>query len=108
MLEMLSGKTHQVYTGVCLKSIKNNIQHTFSEITSVTFRTLAKEDILNYIKTCPPFDKAGSYGIQDWSSIFVEQINGCYDNVVGFPLSRFYLELKKLDINLLDTISESY
>ena len=107
MLETLSGKTHQVYTGVCLKWMGNNIQHTFAEITMVTFRKLAKEDILHYIASYPPYDKAGSYGIQDWSAIFVKNIQGCYDNVVGFPLSRFYQELKKLQINLLDTISQS-
>ena len=106
MLEMLSGKTHQVYTGVCLKSIGNNINHTFSESTMVTFRKLDKQDILNYVAICQPYDKAGSYGIQDWSSIFVKNIQGCYDNVVGFPISRFYHELKKLGINLLDSISE--
>ena len=107
MLETLSGNTHQVYTGVCLKWMENNIQHTFAEITMVTFRKLDKEDILHYIAFYPPYDKAGSYGIQDWSAIFVKNIQGCYDNVVGFPLSRFYQELKKLKINLLDTISQS-
>ena len=106
MLSMLSGQTHQVYTGVCLKKMENNIHHTFSEITMVTFRTLDKQDILHYIETCPPYDKSGSYGIQDWSAVYVKNIQGCYDNVVGFPLSRFYQELKKLGINLLDSISE--
>ena len=107
MLSTLSGQTHQVYTGVCLKRIENNIHHTFSEITMVTFRTLDKQDILHYIETCPPYDKAGSYGIQDWSAVYVKNIQGCYDNVVGFPLSRFYHELKKMGINLLDSNSES-
>ncbi len=107
MLSMLSGQTHQVYTGVCLKWMGNNIHHTFLEITMVTFRTLDQQDILHYIETCPPYDKAGSYGIQDWSAVYVKNIQGCYDNVVGFPLSRFYHELKKMGINLLDTISES-
>ena len=73
----------------------------------VTFRKLDKQDILHYIETYPPYDKAGSYGIQDWSAVFVKNIQGCYDNVVGLPLSRFYKELKKLGINLLDSISES-
>ena len=107
MLSMLSGQTHQVYTGVCLERMENNIHHTFSEITMVTFRKLDKQDILHYIETCPPYDKAGSYGIQDWSAVYVKNIQGCYDNVVGFPLSRFYHELKKMGINLLDSISES-
>ena len=107
MLQTLSGETHQVYTGVCLKWAEKNIHHLFAEITTVTFRDLDKKDISYYIKSCPPFDKAGAYGIQDWSAIFVKEIRGCYDNVVGFPISRFYQELKKLKINLLDTISES-
>ena len=107
MLSMLSGQTHQVYTGVCLKKMENNIHHTFSEITMVTFRTLDQQDILHYIETFSPYDKAGSYGIQDWSAVYVKNIQGCYDNVVGFPLSRFYHELKKMGINLLDSISES-
>ena len=89
MLSILSGETHQVYTGVSLRCIKNKIQHTFVEITMVTFRKLAKEDIIHYIETHPPYDKAGSYGIQDWSAVFVKNIQGCYDNVVGFPISRF-------------------
>ena len=107
MLETLSGKTHHVYTGVCLKWADKNIHHLFAEITMVTFRELSEADINHYIESCPPYDKAGSYGIQDWSAIFVKEIKGCYDNVVGFPISRFYQELKKLGINLLDSLSEA-
>ena len=106
MLQTLSGKTHQVYTGVCLQWTEKNIHHLFAEITTVTFRNLDDRDIAHYIESCPPYDKAGAYGIQDWSAVFVKEIRGCYDNVVGFPISRFYEELKKLGINLLDTISE--
>mgnify|MGYP001160051916 FL=1 len=107
MLETLSGKTHHVYTGVCLKWAERNIHHLFAEITMVTFRELSEADINHYIESCPPYDKAGSYGIQDWSAVFVKEIKGCYDNVVGFPISRFYEELKKLGINLLDSLSEA-
>ena len=107
MLKTLSGKTHHVYTGVCLKWADKNIHHLFAEITMVTFRELLEADINHYIESCPPYDKAGSYGIQDWSAVFVKEIKGCYDNVVGFPISRFYEELKKLGINLLDSLSES-
>ena len=107
MLETLSGKTHHVYTGVCLKWTDKNIHHLFAEITMVTFRELSEADINHYIESCPPYDKAGSYGIQDWSAVFVQEIKGCYDNVVGFPISRFYEELKKLGINLLDSLSEA-
>jgi septum formation protein len=107
MLETLSGRTHYVYTGVCLKWAERNIHHLFAEITTVTFRKLSERDINHYIESCPPYDKAGSYGIQDWSAVFVKEIKGCYDNVVGFPISRFYEELKKLGINLLDSLSEA-
>ena len=107
MLETLSGKTHHVYTGVCLKWAERNIHHLFAEITTVTFRELSEADINHYIESCPPYDKAGSYGIQDWSAVFVKEIKGCYDNAVGFPISRFYEELKKLGINLLDSLSEA-
>ena len=107
MLESLSSRTHHVYTGVCLKWAERNIHHLFAEITMVTFRELSEADINHYIESCPPYDKAGSYGIQDWSAVFVQEIKGCYDNVVGFPISRFYEELKKLGINLLDSLSEA-
>jgi len=93
-LMMLSGKTHTVITGVTI--IKNEIRHnhvlhnhSFHEKTLVKFFKLKEIEILKYINTDSPYDKAGSYGIQDYSSIFVERINGCYDNVLGFPLSRF-------------------
>ena len=107
MLESLSGRTHHVYTGVCLKWAERNIHHLFAEVTMVTFRELSERDINHYIESCPTYDKAGSYGIQDWSAVFVKEIKGCYDNVVGFPISRFYQELKKLGINLLDSLSEA-
>ncbi len=105
MLNKLSGNTHQVYTSVCIKNQCKEINHTFTEITTVTFRKLKEKEIHYYINNFTPYDKAGSYGIQDWSAIFVKEIRGCYDNVVGFPVSKFYQELNKLDINLLDSIS---
>ncbi|MDP6570048.1 MAG: Maf family protein [Candidatus Marinimicrobia bacterium] len=105
MLESLSGKTHTVYTGVTLTCSSRQLHHQFSEMTMVKFREYSRSEITYYIDTCPPYDKAGSYGIQDWSCLFVKEITGCYDNVVGFPLSRFYAELKKLGINLLDSLS---
>jgi septum formation protein len=86
---------------------KYPFHHLFAEITTVTFLNLDEKDISHYIENHQSYDKAGSYGIQDWSAVFIKEINGSYDNVVGFPISRFYQELKKLGINLLDTISES-
>jgi len=100
MLNTLSGNTHVVITAVSVQCMQKNINHTFYERTNVTFRQIPKSHILTYVDTESPYDKAGSYGIQDWSAIFVEKINGCYDNVVGFPLSRFVLELEKIGMNL--------
>jgi septum formation protein len=100
MLETLSGNTHQVITAVAIQYEQKNICHTFYERTAVSFRQIPKTYISTYVDSESPYDKAGSYGIQDWSAIFVETINGCYDNVVGFPLSRFVFELEKNGINL--------
>ncbi|MBT5077421.1 MAG: septum formation inhibitor Maf [Candidatus Marinimicrobia bacterium] len=100
MLETLSGNTHEVITAISIQYVQKNIIHTFFESTNVTFRQIPESHILTYVDSESPYDKAGSYGIQDWSAIFVEKINGCYDNVVGFPLSRFVFELKKIGINL--------
>ena len=80
--------------------IYNDLLHTFHDITTVEFRKLKDVDVQSYINSKSPYDKAGSYGIQDYSAIFVNKINGCYDNVVGFPLSRFYAELKKINLSL--------
>ena len=99
-LRTLSGNTHRVITAISIQCRKNNINHTFYEQTAVTFRQIPSEYISIYVDSESPYDKAGSYGIQDWSAIFVEKINGCYDNVVGFPLSRFVFELEKIDIKL--------
>jgi septum formation protein len=104
ILTKLSGNVHSVFTGVCLRSVKNNIDLTFSEHTKVTFRRLGKKEIEHYIDNYRPYDKAGSYGIQDASSVFVKHIEGCYDNVVGLPVSRLNKELKKHNINLLEAI----
>ncbi len=99
-LNKLSGNTHQVITGVSIQLKKLTIDYTFHVLTHVTFHDLDDNDITHYVLSKNPLDKAGSYGIQDYSSIFVEKIDGCYDNVVGFPLSQFYLEIKKLGVNL--------
>lgn len=90
MLEMLSGKTHLVYTGYCIYNSSNHKNISNYETTRVSFRRLSGEMIGHYIDHYPPFDKAGSYGIQDFSAVFVEKLEGCFYNVVGFPLSSFY------------------
>lgn len=103
MLKMLSGKTHEVHTGVFIKCIEENIAHSFNETSKVTFNKITEEEIIHYVNNYEPFDKSGGYGIQDWSSIFVNKIVGCYDNIVGLPISKLYKEFKKLQINLLDS-----
>jgi septum formation protein len=68
--------------------------HTFHESTEVTFKELSSIEIKEYIQNCQPFDKAGSYGIQDWMGVIgVKKINGCFYNVMGFPSATFYREL---------------
>lgn len=93
MLKMLSGRTHQVYTAFSLIQKSKNLQVTDYELTDVTFHVLGDEEIQNYIATGSPMDKAGAYGIQDSSAIFVERISGDFYNVVGLPASRVYQAL---------------
>ena len=97
MLRSLSGKTHHVITGVCLKS-RDQLHH-FSVISEVTFKTLADEEISYYVETYKPFDKAGAYGIQEWIGyIGVTGLSGSYFNVMGLPVQRIYEELKKFNV----------
>ncbi len=94
MLMALSGRDHEVVTGVCLRSLFKT--QVFAEKTKVYFKTLEEEEIDHYIRIQPPFDKAGGYGIQEWIGyIGIERIEGCYYNVMGFPVARFYQELKR-------------
>ena len=94
MLKSLSGRTHEVLTGVSFIHLDSNFDITFNESTLVSFVTLTNNDILNYIDTYKPYDKAGSYGIQDRFSIHINKITGCYYNVMGFPISTFHRKLK--------------
>ena len=92
-LNKLSENTHKVITGVCLKS--KNKEIVFSVTTLVTFNALSEEEIHHYINKYNPYDKSGAYGIQDWiGKIGINQINGSYTNVVGFPISELYQHLK--------------
>ena len=89
MLKFLSNTEHLVLTGVCLINKKDNVIFNFVEITKVYFYKLDEQLILKYINTESPYDKSGSYGIQEYSACFVKKIEGCYYNVVGFPISKF-------------------
>lgn len=92
ILKKLSGNTHEVITSVCLKSTEKT--RIFSVVTQVTFSDLTDEMIRFYLDNYKPFDKAGSYGIQEWIGLVgIEKIEGSYTNVVGLPTEKFYKEL---------------
>ena len=98
MLRLISGRTHQVTTGVCLITIEH--QHSFAVTTDVTFKQLSDEEIHYYIDHYKPFDKAGAYGIQEWIGyIGVTSLHGSYYNVMGLPVQRIYTELQRADKN---------
>ena len=94
ILKEISGNTHEVITGVSIRSHSREI--TFSESTKVTFEKFTDEEIAYYIANYRPFDKAGAYGIQEWIGIIAcSHIDGSYFNVVGLPVQRLYKELQR-------------
>ncbi len=102
MLSLLSGRTHEVYTGVTILLMSRSGKaggHTFCEKTSVTMSELSGEEIRRYIATGEPMDKAGAYGIQGKCAVYIDKIEGDYNNVVGLPVAAIYRELKKLGID---------
>ena len=97
MLRQLSGKVHEVITGVCLHTKNETLD--FLEITKVFFKEVSEQQINAYVEDYQPFDKAGSYGIQEWMGmIAVYKIEGCYYNVMGLPLSKLYQTYQQLEI----------
>lgn len=98
MLQMLNGETHQVFTGVTLISRKEDTrtEKTFFECTDVEFKMVSEEEILSYVKTGEPMDKAGAYAIQGGWGPHVKEIHGDYDNVVGLPVKRLLKEAGNL------------
>lgn len=95
ILKKLSGRTHKVITGCAV--IGKNGEKSFSQITEVDFYTMSDDEILDYIKTGEPMDKAGAYGIQGFAARFIKEIRGDYFNVVGLPVSMLYRALRKND-----------
>ena len=95
MLRVLSGRSHQVITGVCLMA--PGFEQTEAEVTNVRFAPLDDSEIRSYIATGEPMDKAGAYAIQGIASRWVERIDGCYFNVVGLPIPRVYRMLRALE-----------
>ena len=92
VLRKLSGKSHEVITGVTIRSRQR--KHSFYSVTEVYFKELTEEEIAYYVDVYKPFDKAGAYGIQEWIGYTgIERINGSYYNVVGLPVQMLYKEL---------------
>ncbi len=95
MLSGLSGSTHEVYTGVCIRHKQE--EKVFTDHSLVTFRSLSEEEIRFYIDNYTPYDKAGAYGIQEWIGyVGITGIQGSYHNVMGLPVHRVYLTLKEM------------
>jgi septum formation protein len=96
MLRLLSGRTHQVITGVCL--VAPDFEQSEAEITQVIFSPLSEGEIAAYVASGEPLDKAGAYAIQGMASRWVERIEGCYFNVVGLPVPRVYRMLRAAEV----------
>lgn len=97
MVSLLSGKKHEVITGVTL--LNKNGMTSFYDVTEVFFSELSQEEIRYYIERYKPLDKAGSYGIQDWIGLAgIEKISGSYSNVVGLPTEKLYRELRRFEL----------
>ena len=99
MLKALSGNCHKVITGVTIMNEKLGILKTFSETTEVFVQKIPTKQIEFYVNNYNTLDKAGSYGIQEWFSVWIKKINGCYYNVMGLPVSKLYrylVEIEKL------------
>lgn len=103
MLSTLSGNVHEVITGLCVLNSSGAIKDVDYENTRVFFHEIDSEEIKAYIASGEPQDKAGAYGIQGRAAIFVARLEGCYYNVVGLPLSRLYLMLKRQGMYLLES-----
>lgn len=102
MLRSFSGKSQEVYSGVALINCETGEEIQDYEVTKVKFRDMDDLEIKNYIKTREPMDKAGAYGIQGLSSIFIEKVDGCYSNAVGFPIYNIYKNLKKIGVDIFE------
>lgn len=95
MLRAMSGRTHEVFTGVCITT--TDWQRSFTAQTEVRFATLSEDEIIYYVDNFKPMDKAGAYGVQEWIGfIGVENISGSYYNIMGLPVQKLYRELLKV------------
>lgn len=106
MLYSLSGKRHRVVTGLAVVDVKGLRTLSHAEVTRVFFRDLSRRDVEFYLNTDEPYDKAGAYGIQGHAALFVEKLEGCYFNVVGFPVVAFRNLMLQLGHDLNDYIGK--
>jgi septum formation protein len=101
MLKTLMGKTHDIYTGVAIYDVISKKSRVFSERTIVHIKHLSEDELQGYVSSGEPMDKAGGYAIQGLGALLVKGIEGCYNNVVGLPLSTLGEVLREFSINLL-------
>ncbi|MBF0547771.1 MAG: septum formation protein Maf [Candidatus Riflebacteria bacterium] len=106
MLEMLSGNCHKVITGLSLVDAKKFVTLSHCEITKVYFKKIPRRELEYYLASSEPYDKAGAYAIQGLAGLFVEKIEGCYYNVVGFPILAFGNLLKEAGFDIFDYIEQ--
>lgn len=100
LLRSYSGKELQVYSGVALIDCETKKEIKDFEVSTIKFKEVTNEEIDSYIKTGEPLNFAGSIVIQGLGSIFIEKIDGCYNNIVGFPIANIYKNLSKLGVNI--------
>lgn len=100
MLKLLSGKTHQVISGLAIVDTSTKEIHTDYVCTDIKFSELTEVEIIRYIESGEPMDKAGAYGIQGLAGVFVQEIKGCYYGVVGLPINKLNMMLKGMGVNL--------
>lgn len=101
MLRMLQGKSHEVYTGICLKRAADGFERTAHEVTEVRFLPMSEEEISSYVRTGEPLDKAGAYAIQGFGTLFISGITGDYFNVVGLPVRLVATMLKEAGMEVI-------
>ena len=102
LLRSYSGKELQVYSGVALIDCETKQEIQDNEVSHIKFKEVSDEEIESYIKTGEPLNFAGSIVIQGLGSVFIEEIRGCYANIVGFPINNIYKNLKKLGVNIFE------
>jgi len=101
ILQMISGQTVTIYSGLAIINKQNKKEITDFEITDVKIKELTEKEIKEYIETGEPLDKAGAFAIQGRGAIFIEKINGCFSNVIGLPLYKLYTNLLKIGVDIL-------